>query len=194
MQVNTKIESLNEQIEKNKRRHGTHIQEIREDADLNADAKRRRIQEVHQEAATKHSELFGQKKAEITTDMESKRRAAFAPPSISGADKASLAMSYRDSLDRVSKVDSDEGLREVLNRAQLTGDAVLAKAVLYRGYELESEGAVGAYLETYPAAQRGWDEFMEAAQVANELERQEQMFGSLAPEKPRELDSPAVRG
>lgn len=55
-------------------------------------------------------------------------------------------------------------------RARMTGDAALAKAVLFRGYELENPGLVGAYFEKCPDELPVWEAFMEVAEAHNTLE------------------------
>ncbi len=77
----------------------------------------------------------------------------------------------------------------MLARAETTGDAALAKAVLYRGYELHNEHLVGAYFEGHPDELPKWEEFMGAAEAHNELETLgiSMSVGVPAPEEPREL-------
>jgi hypothetical protein len=179
--------TIQDRMKDNQRRYRQRVETIREDQDLNEHARQRYLKEAHQEARTKHGELFEAQRQQITERLEKKRKAVLGPPSIPGADKASLAMSYRDALDRVSGLDTPDRLQEILKRAELTGDRVLAKAALYRGYELESEEAVGSYLEAHPDDRRAWDEFMEVAAEHNALSEQERMFGQLGPEPPREL-------
>lgn len=178
---------IDEQMEKNQRRYRNRVEQIREDQDLNQDARHKYLKEAHQEARAKHSELFEEQRAGITERLEKKRKAALSPPQLFKADRAAVAMSYRAALDQVSSVDTADGLKEQLRRAELTGDEVLAKAILFRGYELEDEVVVGSYLEAYPDDRRAWDEFTEAAEEHNALEHQERFFGQLGPEPPREL-------
>ena len=77
----------------------------------------------------------------------------------------------------------------MLARAEITGDESLARALLYRGYELQNENLVGGYLEKYPDERPKWDAFMDAAEEHNTLE----MFGVSGvagvaePDKPQEL-------
>jgi hypothetical protein len=58
----------------------------------------------------------------------------------------------------------------MLARAEMVGDAPPVRAVLYRGYELQSEALLGCYLEKYPEEQQTWETFMEAAEEHNTLE------------------------
>lgn len=178
----------NEQmVEKNQRRYRQRVEAIRADEDLSEHARHKYLAEAHQEARTKHGELFEAQRQQITDRLEKARKAALAPPHIHGADKAAVAMSYRAALAQASKEDTADGLKQQLERASLVGDTVLAKAVLFRGYELEDESVVGAYLESFPDDRKSWDEFVDAGQQHNDFEHQERMFGQLGPEPPREL-------
>lgn len=178
----------NEQmVEKNQRRFKQRVAQIREDEDLNEDARRNYLAEAHQAAAAKHSALFEERRSGIAERLGKARKAALQPPHIHGADKAAVSMSYRAALDQVSKEDTADRLQEQLKRAELTGDTVLAKAILFRGYELEDASVVAAYLESFPDDRRAWDEFTAAAEEHNALQHQERMFGQLGPEPPREL-------
>jgi hypothetical protein len=177
----------NEKMEKNLGRYKARVAQIRENQDLSADARLKYLKEAHQEAAAKHSELFEAQRQQITARGEKARKAALGPPTIFKADRAAVAMSYRAALDQVSSVDTADGLKETLKWAELTGDEVLAKAILFRGYELEDEVVVGTYLESFPDDRAAWDEFVDAGQQYNDFEHQERMFGQLGPEPPREL-------
>ena len=77
----------------------------------------------------------------------------------------------------------------MLNQAEITGDHALARAILYRGYELDNPGLVGSYFEKYPDELPVWDEFMGAAQKANDLEALgiSGAAGVAGPERPQEL-------
>jgi hypothetical protein len=55
-------------------------------------------------------------------------------------------------------------------RAEIVGDAPLAKAVLWRAYELQNENLVRSYIEKYPDQAPKWDAFMDAAEEHNTLE------------------------
>lgn len=164
------------------------IETVRRNPDLNDAAKKRRIGEIYDKAVAEHKELVEAEDQRVAGELQRATRAALAPPEISGADKAMVAMSYRDALDRVEGVRDSDSLLQVLERAQKTGDEVLGKAVLYRGYELESESVVGAYVKTFPREASKYETFMRAAAAANKQEHQRMLFGTLPPRKPRELE------
>ena len=79
----------------------------------------------------------------------------------------------------------------MLERAHETGDTIMAKALLRRGYELASEHLVGSYLERYPSEQEKWAEFMSAAEESNNVEA----YGVPGqPERPPELERGIAEG
>ena len=71
----------------------------------------------------------------------------------------------------------------------MTGDAALAKAVLFRGYELENSTLVGAYFDGHPDELPAWEKFMASAQEHNTLESLglSGAVGVSEPERPHEL-------
>ncbi len=121
--------------------------------------------------------------------VEAARKAAFAPPKIAGSETAMELLAYRSALDAVARIDKSADLADLLERAQITGDAPLARACLYRGYKMENPGVVGAYFEEHPDEREGWDAFMEAAGAQNRLEQlgTELSAGVPEPERPQEL-------
>ena len=179
-------------IRENRVRFEARVSELREDRDLSDEAKRRHMEEAYTAARARHERLAAEKQAAIAERLETARRAAFAPPRIRGADPAMLSMSYRDALDRAQTRDTRE-LEDLLERAEITGDEVLAKAILLRGYQREDERLVGRYLENRPEERRRWDEFMDAAQEANAAEsvNGRLLSDAAAPRRPREIGGDA---
>jgi hypothetical protein len=103
-------------------------------------------------------------------------------------------MAYRDALDRASRTTNQCTLSEMLARAEMLGDASLAKAVLWRGYELQNENLVRSYLEKYPDEAPKWGAFMAAAEEHNTLEALgiSAATGVPEPERPQELERGGV--
>jgi hypothetical protein len=106
-----------------------------------------------------------------------------------GKDAALDLLSYRDALDRASGLRDPRELSDLLARAEITGDHALARAVLYRAYELHNEGLVHSYFEKYPDELPAWDEFAGAAEEHNRLETLgiSGAAGVPEPERPWEL-------
>jgi hypothetical protein len=109
-----------------------------------------------------------------------------------GKDAALDMLVYRDALDRVSKTRDPRELTDTLTRARMTDDSALAKAVLFRGYELQNAGLVGSYFESHPDELPKWEEFMASAQEHNQLE--EMGISVPLPEAPQELGNQAPQG
>ena len=105
-------------------------------------------------------------------------------------------MAYRDALDRASRTTDTRSLSEMLARAEIVGDTLLARAVLYRGYELQSEGLVQSYFDKFPEDFSAWERFMDSAQEHNALGNLgiSGAVGVPEPELPQELRSAGVSG
>ena len=177
--------NLDETIAENLKRYVKKVEEIRSDADLSEEAKRRHISEAYQRARGRYEELAAERRQEVRQRVEKTRAEAFKAPALLGADKANLLSSYRDALYRVDGVTDAKRLSFMLERASEVGDTIMAKALFRRGYELASEHLVGSYLERYPSEQEKWTEFMSAAEESNTIEA----YGVPGqPERPPELE------
>jgi hypothetical protein len=179
----------NRDMELNKEILEDKVAEIRSNRDLNDEAKKRMIGEAYDEAVAEHRKLVQEEDDALSQTLESAARSALTPPYIPGTDKVMVGMSYRDALNRLADVREPAELLRVLDRAQKTGDEILAKAVLYRGYELQSQGVVGAYTRAYPGEAHKWSSYMDAAEAFNEHRKRRQLFGMIEPRKPKELGS-----
>ena len=183
-------EQIDAAMAENNERYERAARTVLSDPDLSESAKEREADALFEEARARHEELYAKKEAEVSARLDGARRAAMAPTPVPGGDKAMVGLSYRDALEKAYRVDDARELEGMLDRAQTTGDEVLARAVLARGYALESEPVVGKYLRMYPDHRERWDRFMDAAQKANDLEHRRRMFGAMGP---RRLASPPAR-
>ena len=175
-------------MSENLKRYRADLEEIRSDWTRSDEAKRRDLETAYTEARTYHDRLADEYRKGVEERLEKTRSAAFSAPKV-GKDPALDILVYRDAIDRVSKTREPRELSDTLTRARMTGDAALAKAVLFRGYELENPTLVGAYFDEYPEELRAWDEFMASAQEHNRLE-ETGMSGAVGvpePERPEEL-------
>ncbi len=160
--------STTDKMSENLKTYRTHLEEIRSDWTRSDEAKRQDLQAAYEEARTTHDRLANEYRKSIDERLEKTRSDAFSVPKV-GKDRALDVLVYRDALDRVSKTREPRELSDTLARAQMTGDAALAKAVLFRGYELQNPGLVGAYFEKQPDELPVWEEFMGAAEEHNQL-------------------------
>jgi hypothetical protein len=178
----------------NLKKYRTRLEEIRGDWTRSAEAKRRDLQAAYEEARATHDRLADGYRRCVKERLEKARSAAFSAPKV-GKDPALDVLVYRDALDRVSKTRDPRELSATLARARTTGDAALAKACLYRGYELENPGLVGAYFEGRPDELPAWEEFMGAAEEHNALENlgMSGAAGVPEPERPEESGAQGPR-
>jgi hypothetical protein len=182
--------NITEKMTRNAQKYRERIEEIHRDWTRSEEAKRQDLEAAFAEARSTYSQLADEFRAEVRGRVETTRKAAFAPPKIAGSEKAMELLAYRSALDTVARIDKSADLAELLERAQITGDAPLARACLYRGYDLQSEGLVHSYFEKYPEELPAWEKFMGAAQEHNTLEAlgiTAAAAGVPEPERPQEL-------
>ena len=172
----------------NLKKYRTRLEEIRSDWTRSAEAKRRDLRVAYEEARATHGRLADEYRKGLKERLERTRTAAFSAPKVDKAPALDVLV-YRDALDRVSKRRDPRELTDTLARAQMPGDVALAKACLFRGYELENPNIVGAYFEGRPDELPAWEEFMGAAQEHNALENlgMSGAAGVPEPERPEEL-------
>ena len=181
--------STTDKMRENLNRYKSKATQIRSDWTRSDEAKRQDLAALYSEASSTHAQLEEEYRTGVRKRLKETRKAAFSAPAMYGSDKALQLMAYRDALDRTSRTTDQRTLSDMLARAEITGDAPLARAVLWRGYELQSEGLVRSYFEKYPDELPAWDAFMEAAEAQNLLEQRGVTLaaGVPAPEKPPEM-------
>jgi hypothetical protein len=92
----------------------------------------------------------------------------------STSEKALIALSYRDARDaryRAERAAADRenqgALKDLLDRAEKTGDAQLAEAAYHVATLRGARRVTDAYLADRPTARRRWDSYVEARQEAD---------------------------
>jgi hypothetical protein len=112
-----------------------------------------------------------------------------------GADKALVAMNYRHALDSVEGLTDPKDLDSRLERAVLTGDAALARAVAYRANETGDGATVTKYLDTDGNARKAYEEWADAHEALQKLNDYgaELAFGYAEMEEPREVRHPEAK-
>ena len=185
-----------EKMKQNFERYKQRAAEIRADQMLSDEAKHLELGELYSKAKSTYDQLTDEYRSGIRERLRATCKAAFAVPKIAGADKAMELLAYRSGLDPVAKTKDTRELSELLARAEITGDKPLARAVLYRGYELQNEGLVQSYLEKYPEELPAWERFMASAQEHNALEKLgiSGAVGMPEPERPLELRGAGISG
>lgn len=185
---------MNEAMKKNLENYRTALERIRANGDLHADARRRLVGEVYGEASRTHERLVGEDRARVGKAYDGAGRSVFGAPvpyGADGAERAAVQASYRDALFRVSEVGAEDAdqLHRLQSMAAATGDKLLQRAVLYRGYELENPSVVEAVASSDPEIGRAWESFMDAAEELNAAEADPMRY--VDPDAPAELDGHA---
>ena len=97
-------------------------------------------------------------------------RQVFGTAATSGAD----AVSFRDATDRADKLDSPEAAARALGNAELSGDAILAKAVVMRAWQAGWDAVVDRYAVNHPTVT---DKLTELAALRHHLDSRVSRLG-----------------
>jgi hypothetical protein len=154
--------SIDEQIKRNRDRYQRQLSDIKQDTDLTAEARARRIEPLYREAKAEEARLRQARRdglAERTRDAE---RKAFAAPALRGSDPALSQMNFRAALDSVERITDNAELSRKLERAVATGDRTLARAAAIRGNEIGADRVVSDYLATDEQAREAWTQWADA--------------------------------
>ena len=181
-----------EKLRKNHEDFERKVRAIRQDEMLSEKAKRAELEKVYGEARAAYEEFADQYPTGVRERLRETRKAVFSAPKL-GKDDALNTLSYRDALDRTQRMNDPRELSDTLARAEIPGDAALARACLFRGYNLPGEEAktsiVRSYFSKLADELPAWDVFMDAATISNKLETVgiSMTVGVPEPERPREL-------
>jgi hypothetical protein len=184
-----------EELKGSKERFRAEVERVRADRDYNDGAKARHIAPLYRRFKAEEKRVLDAMKAETAERAASKGRRAFEAPAMPGADKALVAMNYRSALDSVEGLRDTSALDARLERAVLTGDVALARAVAYRANEAGDVGVVNKYLDNDPDARKAWDEWADAHEGLQRLNSYgaDLAFGYSALEEPREMRHPEAK-
>jgi hypothetical protein len=182
------MSTTTEKMRENLERYKSKAEQIRSDWTRSDEAKRQDLAALSSEARSTHAHLEDEYRTGVRNRLKETRKAAFSAPKVD-KDAAQDMLAYRDALDRTSRSMDQRTLSDMLARAEITGDAPLARAVLWRGYELQNENLVHSYFEKCPEELPAWDAFMDAATEQNLLEQRGVTLtaGVPEPERPPEL-------
>lgn len=181
-----------EQLRQRKADYERELERVRADRDYNDGAKARHSAPLYRRFKAEEKRVLDAMKAETAERAASKGRRAFEAPAMPGADKALVAMNYRSALDSVEGLRDTSALDARLERAVLTGDVALARAVAYRANEAGDVGVVNKYLDNDPDARKAWDEWADAHEGLQRLQNYgpDLAFGYAEVDEPREMRHP----
>jgi hypothetical protein len=183
------MSTIDEKLRANRERFGRKLEQVRNDSDLSQEGRARQLRPVFEEAKALDSKLRAERMAELRTKVRAAELEAFAPPALRGSDPALLQLGYRNALDSVEQITDPELLSRRLERATITGDKALAKAVAWRANETGAAGVVKKYMDTDEAASRKWTAWAEAFAEVEQIERLGESlgFGDVPISEPPEL-------
>jgi hypothetical protein len=184
-----------EQLKARKEHYERELRRIRGDRDFSEGAKARQIAPMYREFKAEERRVLDELKAETAERAAGAGRRAFKAPTLPSADKALVQMNYRHALDSVEGLTDPKDLDVRLERAVLTGDAALARAVAYHANEVDDVGVVNKYLDNDPDARKAWEEWAEAHEDLQRLHNYgaDLAFGYSELEEPREMRHPEAR-
>lgn len=115
------------------------IEQIRSRRQLTDDAKLVRIAKVHQAASARMRELEQESTQASKSARSEAEQRAFGIGNLKG-DTASLAISYRDALDRASQASTPKDAMALMVRANRSGDEALARATASHAFDMATSG------------------------------------------------------
>lgn len=153
---------VDEKLRQNREKLERKLAEIRAEEDLTREAKARRMRPVYEEAKREERRLHEERRSGLVERTRAAERKAFAAPAMPGADPALMQMNYRSALDSVEGITDPDTLARKLERANMTGDRTLARAVAWRANDYGADRVVTAYLDGDEDARKDWTEWADA--------------------------------
>jgi len=146
------------------------IGKIRQQTRLRPEVIRAAVARVHQTSQRQMADLQAGAAKQAADEQRRLTARAFGINDIAdhAVDRASVAVNYRDAMDRVARL---EGVREaeaMLQRAESSGDELLARAVAQRAFTQRQvdpswEGPLNSYLDSRPHADQAVTALLDAA-------------------------------
>jgi hypothetical protein len=185
---------------KNQQNFDAKAKRIRDDADLSRDAKRRYLGEAYAVARETHEALVAEHREQTQKNIAAAKKGVMSikyPKMMLQADHEHARVSYRDAYDRAERAASrlrkdPTAMMDLLERADLSGDDLLAQAVHHIAARRGLRDVSAAYLSTRPTETRAYQKLVDANQEAASASNQ--LFGWQPPRKPPELGGAAAPG
>lgn len=173
---------------------------IREDGDLSREAKRRMLGEAYAVARDEHTRLVADHREQSQKNIAQAQKSVMGikyPKMMLEADQEIARMSYRDAYDRAERAalklrKEPTAMKDLLERADLSGDDLLAQAVHHVAARKGLRDVNEAYLRNRPTEAATYQKLVDANQEANSAAGQ--MYGWIKPAKPPELLGAAAPG
>jgi hypothetical protein len=175
-----------EQVRANQR---TRIEAIRANRNLSPEGKRAQIARLYLDSKREVAKLEQQEAGNRKARINDIRKQVFG---LTGSQSAQDVISYRDAQDRVAALGphDEEKALALYDRAELSGDTILASALVNRALEAGWVNLANTYIEANPYKGGMVEELWDLQQTANGGSVQDQIVNSTVfhLQKPYELD------
>ena len=191
---------MSDKIMENQQAFDAKSRRIREDNDLSRDAKRRYLGDAYAEARDTHEQLVADHREQSEKKIADARKTVMGikyPKQMLEADQEIARMSYRDAYDRAERAATKlrkepTAMSDLLERADLSGDDLLAQAIHHVAARKGLRDVNEAYLRNRPTEAATYQKLVDANREANSADSQ--LYGWVAPRKPPELLGAAAPG
>jgi hypothetical protein len=165
---------MTEAITENLVSHQEEIERIRNNPDLSPEAKRRLMGEANKRAHEENRRLQAEERQALQESVAAAERKVLGisyPERSSTSERAMIAMSYRDARREAESAASEsmDGLSELLDRAEKSGDTQLAEAVYHVATLRGDRGVAESYLTSRPKERARWERYVEARREAEDM-------------------------
>ena len=168
----------------------TRIEAIRANRNLSPEGKKAQIARIYLESKNEVAKLEKQEAANRKARINDIRKEVFG---LNGYQTSQDVISYRDAQDRVAAlgINDEEKALALYDRAELSGDSILAAALVNRALEAGWVNLANTYIEANPYKGEKVEELWELQQATAGNSVQEQIVNSTVfhIQKPSELDS-----
>ena len=128
-------------------RHNHDINYIRDNKNLTPEGKTKQIAATYLQYKQQVTALEAEDRATRARKADSLRRSLFG---LTGSSDANATISYRDAQDRVSAIQDENQALELLDRADLSNDEILTKAIVGKAAEAGWGNLVNTYTAKHP--------------------------------------------
>jgi len=134
------------------------VDDIRNNRTLSEHGKRKELAILYIDYKPRMEALEAEENATKETRAKALRRDLFG---LSGFADPHAAISYRDAQDRAANIQDEDAAMSLLNRAELSGDTSLAKAVAARAFESGWNRVINTYADGNPASEAKFNELID---------------------------------
>jgi len=161
------------------------IAEIRANTDWTPEAKQRREEEIREWAQSEVAAVREHEKQKMEARLAQAKKAVFEIPTgnkTTGSEQSQIWAGFRSAYKDVLLATEDplqahSTLQSIMDQAERTGDAHLARAVYHRSIDLGIQEIIARYHSTRPKDAQAWRDYIEAEQ---EMEQSKSPEGLLA--------------